>query len=429
MAKKKTTGHIQDIPHEVVPASTPGVSAPLFSEDGKPISQSLDLVTKPAALAMFAASDKELKRLKEVLAATTIAGVDDKDNYKIIFDNHQIAKQTITRIEKTRAALKRQAVAMIDGTAAELDKDWAAVESQYAAARKPVDDELDRIKNEKAIAHAKLVADRIAFLIGHGFNFDGKQYRFEFGVTKLEISPEEINTFSEDDWNVFAVVAEQRHSDKVAFDKEVADQAAQAKTLKEENDRLRAQLAALQAKPATPSTELPKTNEWPDPKGDGTYPAAAPEDPLAFLKVPKESAVGGPPVNSGTMAFAWKSDPLGRKQEEAPAPVAAVPAQVVNEDPGMNTITATLADEDVEYLDFLVNEEAADDRADAIGYCIKSCAGIEKLYGIGAYEISENDVRKPYIEALKAIHAGKAPKGKAFAEWARGIAQTVLQPQ
>lgn len=420
MAKKKVSpGPVQDIQHEEVHPSTPAESAPLFDESGKEVSKDLTLVSKTSALSMYNASSAELAKLKQILATTKIAGVDDKDNYKIIFDAHQVAKNTITQIEKTRLALKRQATAMIDGVAAELDKDWSAVETQLAAARKPVDDELNRIKNEKAEAHKKMVEERITFLTTHGFNFDGKIYRFEFGVTKLEASLEEVNTYSVDDWNVFAVVAEQRYTDKVAYDKDIADQAAKAKSLQEENDRLKAQLAALQSAQATPAPAPKEDTFLKAPQHDFHPDDVKREDPLDFLK--PSSGVSGPP-ESGTVVF---TKPTAAPQFQATHAAAAEAHEVSDS----TVIEVTLPDEDMEYLDMLVEAEAAADRSEAISYCIKSCVGIEKLYGGEAYVHSENDLRKPYIEALQQIHAGKAPKGKAFAEWARGIAQTVLHPQ
>lgn len=414
--KKKSI--IIDVQHEEVPANTPTTEThELFPGEPKkdPEVTPASLVTQSAATALFAKSAQGLAEIQKVLDLE-IAGIDDKENYDKVYAAHQITKKTLTYIESTRLEANRNSKAVIDGTAAQLDKDWRAANDKLAAKRKPIDDELERIKNEKAKAHKDMVDARMADLERFGFVFSllTREYVFEFGATRLTATNDQINTLKEEDWARFAMIAEQRAADKVAFDTEKAnalklanDRAAKAE---QEADTLRAQLAALQN--PKPFVEV-YVDPWPDPKGDGKYPAAA---TAGFVRQDRSPLGTGPDqvieVIGVGATESQKADEETEEQSEE-----------------YNQITVRLSTDDIEYLQTLIDDEAATDYSEAINYTIVSCRDIEKLYGKDAYDVSDNDVRKPYIDALKQIHEGKAPGGKAFKEWARGIAQTVLQPQ
>lgn len=403
--KKKSI--IIDVQHEEVPANTPTTEThELFPGEPKkePEVTPKSLVTQSAATALFAKSAQGLAEIQKVLDLE-IAGIDDKENYDKVYAAHQITKKTLTYIESTRLEANRNSKAIIDGTAAQLDKDWRAANDKLAAKRKPIDDELERIKNEKAKAHKDMVDARMADLERFGFVFSllTREYVFEFGATRLTATNDQINTLTEEDWARFAMIAEQRAADKVAFDTEKAnalklanDRAAKAE---QEADTLRAQLAALQAPKPMPEP----INE------DGE-----------IVIVAKAETIGG----------LIKPAPVVEIKLTSVAPaVSQEDEETESQTEEYNQITVRLSNDDIEYLQTLIDDEAATDYSEAINYTIVSCRDIEKLYGKDAYDVSDNDVRKPYIDALKQIHEGKAPGGKAFKEWARGIAQTVLQPQ
>lgn len=403
--KKKSI--IIDVQHEEVPASTPTTEThELFPGEPKkePEVTPTSLVTQSAATALFAKSAQGLAEIQKVLDLE-ISGIDDKENYDKVYAAHQITKKTLTYIESTRLEANRNSKAVIDGTAAQLDKDWRAANDKLAAKRKPIDDEIERIKNEKAAAHKAMVDARMADLERFGFVFSllTREYVFEFGATRLTATNDQINTLTEEDWARFAMIAEQRAADKVAFDTEKANALKlandRATKFEEEAAALRAQLAALQ-NPQAVVTEVVKVKE------------------SVFLSAPQHD-FHPDDIKSEPSFLSVSVDPLKDGNSEK------IATQIAE----MTRVTVSLDDDDMAYLELLVDQEAANDLSEAISYCVKSCVGVEKVYGTDAYDLSDNDIRKPYIEALKQIHEGKAPGGKAFKEWARGIAQTVLQPQ
>lgn len=496
MTKKKqapqpVTQAYQDIPHEVVTEKTvptQPAEPQLFKTEEVKQPAPLVPINEDSARKLFEMSDELLAKQKEALA-TTINGIDDKAGYKVIYDAHQVIKNTLTDIEKVRIEQKRiwsiQPGKAIDAVAKKLEEDWKAQEVIAAEKRKVIDDEKARIAKEEADKKEKRQQERIILLNGWGFLYDfvTSSYMLDPEKNPLAITAEEVLDW-EDEWTFFAGVAEQRYlaneevkrqaeeaaaAAKAEAEKALNDANARAEAEKQRADDLQRQIDELKALIKPKEEEPKRTNldlvaygprgedaaeevkETSYVQGPGVFsiPAGAvikslDEVPAGSIGV-RENSDGSYTVKDGdtgseqtfpseqALAVSAAADEgvisfqsySSYKKSEVKEPVESVAAEP--EDTAAESIPFTPTPEQKEFLEGIVAGEGAETMEEAVGYCITAVMSIEARYDQDAYWMGDNDVRKPYIAALEEIFEGKPPKGKAFAVWARGIAQDLLK--
>jgi hypothetical protein len=242
--------------------------------------------TIDAEVSKFEHFKNEIKKATKEAKGLTIAGIEDKEGYKVVHDKRMILKNIRVKIEKTRKDLKAGVLAMgkaIDDKAKELTALLEPAEKTLHEKEKAIDDEIERLKQEeerkkrekiqaryKAIAALGMIPDPYLNEITDE-EFERYRARVEecrkYNKTALH---EEVVSMDDATWsNHISAIADAYEMDLAAEaarkqqEEEEKKQAAEDKKkraeLEEENRLMKQKLEELERKNAPP----PVTSEQP----------------------------------------------------------------------------------------------------------------------------------------------------------------------
>lgn len=145
----------------------------------EPITE-LTVLDADQQLKRFELTPKEIAEiLRKKYAGLTISGLTDKEGYRAVSEARSEIRQKRLAIEKTRKALTEDAVAYqrkINSYAKELTELITPIEDHLAFELDKYEAEKERVKQEKAEAEAKRVAELAQMLMQAGCQFDGMKY-------------------------------------------------------------------------------------------------------------------------------------------------------------------------------------------------------------------------------------------------------------
>lgn len=195
-----------------------------------------NIVDLSTPLTVFNATEAAIQKLKDDYSNLTIAGINDKDGYKAVSEGLRILVSLRNKIDKRRLDIKRS----IDNSAKDVLAQLTPIEAHLSSQKKTIDDELARIKQEKAEAERLRFVARTNRLFELGFTFNGVIYTLGL----LAAMPSTINEANDEEWNTF--IADAEAVSKQIAEKKAAEEAERLR-LAEENERLRRELEAKNA--------------------------------------------------------------------------------------------------------------------------------------------------------------------------------------
>lgn len=187
-------------------------------------------------LAIFNATEAAIAELKDSYLNLKIAGIEDKDGYEAAKKGLRILVGLRNKIDKRRLELKRQ----IDNGAKTILAELAPIEANLSKEVGTIDAELKRIEQEKREAERLRFVARTNKLFELGFAFNGVLYVFDI----VALTPQQIQEHTDESWAV--AIADIEKTVQAANERKAAEE-AEAKRLKEENERLRRELEAKNA--------------------------------------------------------------------------------------------------------------------------------------------------------------------------------------
>jgi len=195
-----------------------------------------NVVDLSSPLTIYNATEAALAEIKQKYQGLTITGVDDKDGYKAVSEGLRVVVGLRNKVDKRRQELKRH----IDNGSKQILNELAPVETALRLQKDRIDNEVERIKQEKAEAERLKFVARTEKLFSIGFSFNGAIYVLGHHA----IGPQEIAGKSDEEWNDLLPLFEQT-AENIAAQKLFEDN--EAARLKEENERLRRELDAKKA--------------------------------------------------------------------------------------------------------------------------------------------------------------------------------------
>ncbi len=184
------------------------------------------------ALKQFSPTDAAIQNMRDRYGHLTIGGVDDRVGYVQVHEARMKVKAKRVEVEKTRKALKADALRygrVVDGEAKRITALLRQVEDPLAA-------QLDKVKEIKEEAKRKALAERDAKIARRAMRL---------AVYGAEFSVEGMLDLSEDEFGLLVTNARKAHEKAEA--ERVAAEKAEAEKLEVERARLEAQRAEQEA--------------------------------------------------------------------------------------------------------------------------------------------------------------------------------------
>ncbi|GAB3546424.1 hypothetical protein [Spirosoma fluminis] len=142
-----------------------------------------------------------IEEMKQKAASLTIAGPDDKNGYKAVYEFRQVVKKQRIAVEKKADELKAPHLAynkQVNSTMKQLVEPMEAIENDLSVQEKAYNDERERIAEEKALAERIRYSERTKFLQERGFTYDAVSDSFGFGETVILV--DDIRDLSDEDY-------------------------------------------------------------------------------------------------------------------------------------------------------------------------------------------------------------------------------------
>lgn len=192
-------------------------------------------------LKKFNITDPAIAELANKYLPLKISGLADKEGYKKVNEARKIVKGYRIDVDKRRKELIAGALEFqrrINGEAKRITALLDPIESHLELEEKMIDDELERIKREKAQADAAKLQKRIEMLLFFDFHFNGLQYfsnYVDFKVTVKELQEFQDLTFEN---ALFGIeIAHAKHkAEKERLDKERREEAQRLIQLRREQE-------------------------------------------------------------------------------------------------------------------------------------------------------------------------------------------------
>ncbi|MBD2753722.1 hypothetical protein [Spirosoma validum] len=197
----------------------------------------------------------------------TIAGPDDKEGYKQVYDYRQVVKRQRVAVEKRQKELKATHIQYnreVDAAAKQLTEPMDQIEDGLAKKEKAYTDERDRIAHERAMAERQRLEGRVNQLRAFGFEWNAGAETYDFirdeYALNLRINFEDVKALSDEEFApslllaettyqaVEKILADKRESDRKEAERLADEQETERKRLAAENQRLAEEKAELQRK-------------------------------------------------------------------------------------------------------------------------------------------------------------------------------------
>ncbi len=190
--------------------------------------ENTNVVDLTSPLTIYNATEAALAEIKKNYIGLTITGVDDKDGYKAVAEGLRIVVGLRNKVDKRRQELKRH----IDNGSKHILTELAPVETALRLQKDRIDNEVERIKQEKAEAERLAFVARTEELFKLGFTFNGAIYT----LAHLVMTPTQVKDADDQFWSGFT-----EQGAKLAAElKAKADaEAAELEKLRAENARLK----------------------------------------------------------------------------------------------------------------------------------------------------------------------------------------------
>lgn len=223
-------------------------------------------------LVQYNVTDAFIQEMSNKFMALKLSGVGDKEGYEEIVKCRKVVKTVIKKVEEERVFKKADALALcreVDTEAKRIQALLAPIKDHCVEQENIVKNEEKRKKEEARVAAETLYRERVLSLIAAGALFNGSFYvygsesvndfiiqgysevMFESELDKIKawkkaedaIEAEETRKRVEEE-NRLAEVAEDQRLEKVRLDKVAAEQAEQARQIKEAQDKIDADIKA-----------------------------------------------------------------------------------------------------------------------------------------------------------------------------------------
>jgi hypothetical protein len=140
-------------------------------------------------LKRFDITDVAIAELSDKYLPLKINGIDDKNGYKVVKAARLDIKNYRVSVEKRRKELTSDALKFkqaVDGEARRIIALLSPIEDYLEQQEKVIDDELERVKREKAQAEAAKLQLRINSLLSFDFKYDGQRYYADYTDFKID---------------------------------------------------------------------------------------------------------------------------------------------------------------------------------------------------------------------------------------------------